>query len=80
MKKGFVRITPELIQDALEFPGDWKIESMNTVIENGLPIIHTIISGSDFPEESNLESVPIKECRIIIHKEQLIYEVKEVSK
>jgi len=78
MRKGFVRITPELIKHALKFPIDWKIESMNTVIENGLPIIHTIISGNNFPEESNIEGVPIKECRITVHKEQLSYEVKEV--
>lgn len=79
MRKGFVRITLKLIEDALKFPSDWKIESMSTVIENGLPIIHSIISGNDFPEESNIEGVPIKECRIIVHKEQLTYEVKELS-
>ena len=79
MKKGFVRISLKLIQDALNFPIDWQIESMNTVVENGLPVIHAIISGNDFPEESKIEGVPIKECRIIIHKEKLTYEVKEVT-
>ena len=77
MRKGLVRITPHVIKEALRFPFDWKIESMNTVIKNGHPIIEAIISGKDFPEEPELEGVQIKECELIVHAEQLTYEVKE---
>ena len=75
MRKGLIRIAPHVIKEALKFPLDWEIESMNTVVKNGHPIIEAIILGNDFPEEPEVEGV--KECELIIHAKQLIYEVKE---
>lgn len=77
MRKGLVRITRQLIEQALRFPTDWKIESMimrkNSLLE---PYIEFIISGSDFPE---VEGTKIKECSLIVHKDFISYEVKEVA-
>jgi len=78
MRKGLVRISPQLIADALNFPPGWKIENMNMVFNFGNPVIETIISGDEFPEEPNIEGVPIRECRLIVHKAELTYEVKEI--
>jgi len=78
MRKGLVKITPELIRESLKFPDSWEIESMNTIVENGTPIIEAIISGIDFPKEPRIKGIPAKQCRIIYHKESFRVEVKEV--
>ena len=78
MRKGLVRITPQVIREALQFPPGWEIENMKTTIEHGRPIIEAVISGSEFPEAPESEGVPIKECEIIFHKEYVRLEVKEI--
>lgn len=71
MKMGIVKITPILIKDALGFPADWKIESMRMNFNDNC--ITAVISGSDFPETAIDE---IKECEVVIHKENIRFEVK----
>ncbi len=74
MKKGFVRISPQFIADALHFPIDWNIETMS--MQDGDTDIKVLISGSDFPETNGGS---IKECEIIVHRKETTLEVKEAT-
>ena len=71
MKKGRVRISKQLVQDALGFPVDWNIEEMT--LDHQSDIFEAVISGSDFPEAVDEP----KECVIVCHKEAIRFEVKE---
>lgn len=75
MGKGRVKISKRYLLDALKFPYDWDIESIK-FSDNGpwKNDIEVIISGSDFPEYID---GAIKDCQIIIHKENIRFEVKE---
>jgi hypothetical protein len=75
MRQGFVKITPELITEALNFPVGWKIENMT--FDQRENIIVALISGADFPESSGCN---IKDCHIICHKEAIRFEVEEIKK
>jgi len=77
MKKGIVRISPQLFKDALDFPADWEIESMS--FKNCDDSIIAVISGSDFPETTGVEGANIKECIILVHEKKRTFEVKEVA-
>lgn len=71
MRKGLIKVSKYLIQDALHFPPDWNIESIELNKQGDM--FTMIISGDDFPE-----FVPIKECKLILHREAEHFEVKEV--
>ena len=70
MKKGLVKISRAMLQDLLHFKPDWKIEEI-TIDQSGT-VFNFVVSGSDFPEV-----VPLKECEIIFHTENIWVEVKE---
>ena len=76
MKKGKVKIAPVLIADALKFPVDWKIKSIQ--MKEGDSYATAIISGFDFPEVP--ENGDPVECMLIVHVEQRRFEVKEIPK
>jgi hypothetical protein len=69
MRAGRVKINLGFFQDLLHFPPDWKIEELS--MKDGSDIIDMVISGSDFPEV-----VPIQNCELIVHKENVTMEVK----
>lgn len=77
MKKGRIKISTALITDALQFPPDWEIESMSFNSSSD-QYISAVISGSDFPETTNIEGAEIKNCQIIFHKEAIRIEVKKI--
>lgn len=80
MRQGRIRMSTKLITDALQFPPDWQIESMSFNKNDPLnPYIDAVISGSDFPETTDIEGAEIKDCQVIIHKENLKFEVKELN-
>ena len=72
MRKGIVRISKMFIADALNFPSDWHIEWVIASADD--EDIEFEILGSDFPEV-----VPIKECRLIFHKQNTKIEVEEID-
>jgi hypothetical protein len=74
MKKGLVKITPQLICSAIGFPPDWKIESI--LMNENDEYATAVISGSEFPEEENGKT---KECVVVCHKESIRFEVQEVK-
>ncbi|MCK4824252.1 hypothetical protein KA005_51345 [bacterium] len=80
MRQGRIRMSTKFITDALQFPPDWQIESMffnkNDLLN---PYIDAVISGSDFPETTDVVGNEIKNCHITIHKENLRFEVKELT-
>jgi hypothetical protein len=76
MRKGIVKISPQLFMDALGFPPDWEIESMS--FRNCDGYITAVIGGSGFPEVTNIEGAHIRECRIIVHDKQQTFEVKAI--
>lgn len=69
MKKGIVRISKALIQEALNFPPTWNIEEL-TLNKDGNSF-NAVISGDEFPEV-----VPIKECKLIVHTRTSFIEVE----
>lgn len=71
MKKGCIKISINLIEQSLQLPINWHIESME--MEQGERIVKTVISGEDFPE---VEDGIIQPCNIIVHKEQIQFEVQ----
>ena len=77
MRQGRIRMSTKFITDALRFPADYEIESMS--FKPGDKYILAVISGSDFPETTDIEGTEIKDCQIIIHKESLRFEVKELT-
>ena len=77
MRKGRIRMSTQLLTDLLQFPDDWKIESMS--FKAGDEYITAVMSGEDFPEETGIEGANIKNCRIEILKECVRFEVKEVN-
>lgn len=72
MRKGRVKFSKKLIERALNFPTDWKIEDVYYDDYN----VRFVISGKDFPEVS--ERGWIKSCEVIIHKENVKFEVKPI--
>jgi len=81
MKKGYVRITRQCLEQALKFPADWKILNIRqSYSEHGHKLIGEytmLISGSDFPETNNrgyAESV-----ELVYHKETYRIEVKRIE-
>jgi len=72
---GKVKISPLIIKQALNFPYDWEIEKM--FFDQSKNYIDVTISGHDFPELT--KEGKIKECQLIIHTKELIYEVKEIK-
>lgn len=73
MKKGRVRITNEVISNALGFPVGWVIEGIKLSSRPGESIM--IVSGNEFPETTELGE--IKDVEVIIHQEARRFEVKE---
>lgn len=66
------------MKELFQFPDDWEIEGMYSVYEGGRHTIEAIISGDAFPEDPTNEDEPVKECMLLITKNQrLSYEVKE---
>ena len=72
MKKGIVRISKSLVQDALNFPLSWNIEEL-TLSKDG-HVFTAVISGDEFPEV-----VPIKECRLVVHTRTSFIEVEQIN-
>lgn len=77
MRQGRIKMSTKFITDALQFPSDWKIESMS--FKNCDSFITAVISGSDFPETTKIEGNGTKNCHITIHRENLRFEVKELD-
>lgn len=81
MNKGFVRITNELIKEALGFPVDWEVEFIQPATDRSGNITYgesvMLISGVDFPEVDN--SGRPKTVRLIIHEKARTFEIKEIT-
>ena len=82
MKKGYVRITSNLIEQALQFPGDWQIEDIKPSINESGEMLWgdytMLISGDAFPEISKLGRTEL--VSLIIHKEATRFEVVREEK
>ncbi|MEN6375527.1 MAG: hypothetical protein ABFD75_12235 [Smithella sp.] len=74
MKKGYVRISLQLIKDALKLPVEWEIWEMEFDYRNGN--IVALISGNDFPECGEGKA---KECTVLCHRESIRFEVEEIT-
>ena len=74
-KTGSIKISKFFVHDALRFPLDWEIETLK--FSKFEDVGEMIISGPEFPETE--EGSPIPECKIIIHKEFLRFEVKKIE-
>ncbi len=78
MGKGIVRITNDLIKQALNFPMDWEIESISQAFgdygnkRNGESVM--LISGDAFPETNNRGDA--EDCELIVHQAISTVEVK----
>mgnify|MGYP001579771844 CR=1 FL=1 len=77
MNAGKVTIDLKLLSDALKFPEDWRIESIEQTNDDFFRDTYTlIISGMDFPEVKELIGFP--KVQLLCHKQQEIrYKVKE---
>jgi len=75
MKAGKVRISNKLIADVLKFPIQWEIVKISDKPSSMGFTSEMIIEGDDFPEVVDGE---IKEVLLIIHKENITFEVKEI--
>lgn len=73
MRKGRVRITNELIAQALKFSPGWIIEEIKPTERSGES--EMLISGYDFPETDSDKDA--KDVKLICHKEDINWEVKE---
>lgn len=78
MKAGKVKVSNKLINEALQFPDDWHIIDIKRDTNSNSDVFIMTISGAAFPDWEN-DQEP-KECRVIIHKENLRFEVKEIEK
>ena len=74
MKKGIVKIDPELLTSGFRLPSHWRLESIH--MESGDYYAVAVISGEEFPEVP--EGSEPKYCKIIVHKETIQFEIKEV--
>lgn len=74
MGKGQVRITNELIKEALKFPIDWEIEGIRISNNPGESIM--LISGQDFPDKPTDIGAEIPFVTIKVTKENITFEVK----
>lgn len=79
MGKGNIRITHRLIEQALGFPIDWRIENIEPFIDEfgtkRLGESEMLISGKDFPETNNRGEA--ENVKLICHKENITFEVKK---
>lgn len=82
MGKGRVRITNNLIAEALGFPPDWIIEQIipakGPFGNERLGESEMLISGNDFPEVNNRGDA--EDCTLIVHEQQRTFEVKRIEK
>ena len=76
MRKGIVKISAELLVSGLQFPVGWEIEHIH--MREGDRVATVIISGAEFPEVQ--EGSDPKECKIIVHKEHIRFEIEEMTK
>ena len=75
MRKGIVKISPELLISGLTFPFYWVLLSIQ--MNEGDRAATAVISGPEFPEVP--DGGEPKECKIIVHKQQeFTFEVKEL--
>jgi hypothetical protein len=73
MNAGKVRISNQLIADALKFPVGWKIEWIEEGTASPSESI-MIVSGPEFPETKREEELEMVE--LVCHMEKVTYEVK----
>lgn len=69
-------MTPEVIHDAMQFPIDWEIKSIETEVSlGGYIYLMAVITGPEFP---SLTKDGVKECMIDVTKEQIKYKVRVI--
>jgi len=74
MGAGRVRITNRLIADALGFPDDWEIKSIEP-LDMTTGVSEMLVIGPEFPSVNNRGDA--EDVKLIIHTEQLTFEVEK---
>jgi len=74
MRKGIVRISPTLLVNGFILPNHWHLESIH--MNPGDNYAVAVISGNEFPEV--VPGGDLKECKVIVHKENITFEIKEI--
>ena len=74
MRKGKIKITNELIAQALKFPPGWVIEKIN--LGQRFDESEMIISGWNFPEA--ISDRDVENVELVCYKENIHWDVKKV--